>query len=275
MLIPKFDLYKSEWLDLVFENRNKNYGAYELRQHYSQTMAKAMAFTLLGFVSVAITMAVITRLNAKPDEIVHIIHLSDPKVILPPPPKKIDEPLQPPPAKAAPVKPLQATPSGPSVVIPTHVTTEPVTTDPPTMAQISQSTISSEASKGTGPAVQPIAEGTGNGTGTGDKVDNDTGIRDFAEVSPEPMGGMAGWSKFIQRNLRYPDTDAQGRVFVSFVVERDGSLSNIKILKGVSPELDAEALRVIRMAPKWKPGMQGGQAVRVQFNIPINFQQNN
>jgi len=275
MLIPKFDLYKSEWLDLVFENRNKNYGAYELRQHYSQTMNKALGLTLLGFVSIAVTFGIISRINQQPLTHTTIVDLSHPPAILPPPPKKEDKPLQPPPAKAAPVKPLQATPSGPSVVIPTHTTTEPVTTDPPTIAQISQSTISSEASKGTGPAVQPIAEGTGNGSGTGEKVDNGTEVHDFAEISPEPMGGMAGWSKFIQRNLRYPDTDAQGRVFVSFVVERDGSLSNVKILKGVSPELDAEALRVIRMAPKWKPGMQGGQPVRVQFNIPINFQQNN
>jgi protein TonB len=275
MLIPKFDLYKSEWLDLVFENRNKNYGAYELRQHYSQTMAKALGLTLLGFVSIAITMAVITKLNAKPDEIVHVIHLSDPKIILPPPPKKIDEPLQPPPAKA-PVKPLQATSSGQTVVIPTHITLEEVRTDPPTIADMQKSNIGSEVSKGTGTAVQPITENTGNGAGasTVEGVDPNK-VLNYAEVAPEPNGGMAGWTKFIQRNLHYPDTDAQGRVFVSFVVERDGSLTDVKIIRSVSPELDAEALRVIRMAPKWKPGMQGGQPVRVQFNIPINFQQNN
>lgn len=274
MLIPKFDLYKSEWLDLVFENRNKNYGAYELRQHYSQTMAKALAYTLSGFVVVAVTLGVVSRLNQVAVDHTHTTIVDITPHILPPPPKKEDKPLQPPPAKM-PVKQLQATPSGPSVVIPTKITPEEVDSNPPTIAEMQKSNISSEVSKGTGPAVQSITDGTGNGTGNGEKVENGTEVHDFAEISPEPMGGMAGWSKFIQRNLRYPDTDAQGRVFVSFVVERDGSLSNIKILKGVSPELDAEALRVIRMAPKWKPGMQGGQAVRVQFNIPINFQQNN
>lgn len=275
MLIPKFDLYKAEWLDLVFENRNKNYGAYELRQHYSQTMAKALGLTLSGFIAVAVTISILAKVNQAPVEHTHTTVIDLSHRILPPPPKKEDKPLQPPPAKA-PVKPLQATSSGPAVVIPTHTTPEELPTDPPTIAEMQKSNIGSEVSKGTGPAVQPITEApSGNGSGAGEKVDNGTEIHDFAEISPEPNGGMAGWTKFIQRNLRYPDTDAQGRVFVSFVVERDGSLTDVKILKGVSPELDAEALRVIRMAPKWKPGMQGGKPVRVQFNIPINFQQNN
>lgn len=273
MLIPKFDLYKSEWLDLVFENRNKNYGAYELRQHYSQTMAKALAYTLSGFVIVAVTFGIVSRVKQEAPTRTITVNIAPP--VLPPPPKKEDKPLQPPPAKA-PVKPLQATSSGPTVVIPTHTTTEDVRTDPPTIADMQKSNIGSVESKGTGPAVQPIAENTGNGAGagTGEGVDPYK-VLNYAEVAPEPNGGMAGWTKFIQRNLRYPDTDAQGRVFVSFVVERDGSLTDVKIIRSVSPELDAEALRVIRMAPKWKPGMQGGQPVRVQFNIPINFQQNN
>jgi len=274
MLIPKFDLYKAEWLDLVFENRNKNYGAYELRQHYSQTMTKALAITLSGFVVVAVTFGIVSRVKQDAPTHTTIVDLSHPPAILPPPPKKEDKPLQPPPAKT-PVKPLQATSSGPTVVIPTHTTPEDVRTDPPTIADMQKSNIGSEVSKGTAPAVQPIIEGTGNGTGAAVNNADDGKVLNYAEVSPEPNGGMAGWTKFIQRNLRYPDTDAQGRVFVSFVVERDGSLTDIKIIRSVSPELDAEALRVIRMAPKWKPGMQGGQPVRVQFNIPINFQQNN
>jgi protein TonB len=271
MLIPKFDLYKSEWLELVFENRNKAYGAYDLRQHYGQTMTKAIVLVVSGFIVSGVALSFIYKVKDVPAELVKttVVDIKDIKVVLPPPPK-MDKPL---PKQAA---PLKVQPSVPTVVIPTHITDKPVTTEPPVIATLTGA-IGSVESKGEGKGENAPVEGTpspGNGSGVANNVNNNV-VVDYAEVSPEPAGGMAGWAKFIQRNLRYPDTDAQGRVFVSFVVERDGSLSNVKILRSVSPELDAEALRVIRMAPKWKPGKQGGQPVRVQFNIPINFQQSN
>jgi protein TonB len=268
MLIPKFDLYKSEWLELVFENRNKAYGAYDLRQHYNQTMTKAIAFVISGFIVSGVALSFIYKVKQAPVEhfVTTVVDLKKVHVVLPPPPKTDVTPVKQ-------IAPIKAQPSVPTVVIPTQITDKPVTTEPPVIATLTGA-IGSVESKGEGKGENAPIAAEPSGAGTGDKVDTKI-LYDYAEVSPEPTGGMAGWAKFIQRNLRYPDTDAQGRVFVSFVVERDGSLSNIKILKGVSPELDAEALRVIRMAPKWKPGMQGGQPVRVQFNIPINFQQSN
>jgi len=271
MLIPKFDLYKSEWLELVFENRNKAYGAYDLRQHYGQTMTKAIAVVISGFIVSGVALSFIYKVKDVPTEhfVTTVVDLKKVHVVLPPPPKTDVAPIK----QVAPVK---AQPSVPTVVIPTQITEKPVTTEPPVIATLTGA-IGSVESKGEGKGENAPIEGTpspGSGSGVANNVNTNV-IVDYAEVSPEPNGGMAGWAKFIQRNLRYPDTDAQGRVFVSFVVERDGSLSNVKILRSVSPELDAEALRVIRMAPKWKPGMQGGQPVRVQFNIPINFQQNN
>lgn len=276
MLIPKFDLYKSEWLELVFEKRNKSYGAYELRQHYSQYMVRALSYTLFGFVAIAITLSIVARTKQVDAIPFKETKIDLTKVIMPPPPKQQDKPLPPPPVKPITAKPLAPTQSGPTVVIPTRITPENVDTNPPTIADLQRSNVGSEVSKGTGaPAVQPITTGAGAGTGTADKGDDNGGVVLTADVAPEPNGGMAGWAKFLQRSLRYPDTEAQGRVFVSFIVERDGSLTDIKIVKGVSPELDAEALRVLRMAPKWKPGLQGGHAVRVQYNIPIVFQLNN
>ncbi|WDF57011.1 energy transducer TonB [Mucilaginibacter sp. KACC 22063] len=271
MLISKFDLYKSEWLELVFENRNKNYGAYELRSHHAETTLKALGITVFSVVAAAVLATVISR--SKTDTPVQMpiehkteINLTKIHQLKPPPESK--------PAMPHSVKPLKPTASAPSVVIPTHVTSEPVNTDPPTHAQIATSTIGSETSKGTGTAVnvEPVTTGTPGGTGT---APSDNTPLLIAEVSPEPVGGMAAWSKFLQKNLRYPDTEVQGRVFLTFVVERDGSLSNIKVVKGVSPEIDNEAVRVLKMAPKWNPGKQAGQPVRVQFNIPITFQLNN
>jgi protein TonB len=268
MLIPKFDLYKSEWLELVFENRNKAYGAYDLRQHYGQTMTKAIVLVVSGFIVSGVALSFIYKVKEAPAEhlVTTVVDLKKVHVVLPEPPKTDVAPVK----QAAPVK---VQPSVPTVVIPTTITDKPTAIDPPVNATL-VGAVGSVESKGEGKGENVPITTEPSGNGTGDKVDPKV-IYDVVDVVPEPMGGMAGWSKFLQHNLRYPDTDAQGRVFVSFVVEPDGSLSNIKILKGVSPELDAEALRVIRMAPKWKPGKQGGQPVRVQFNIPINFQQSN
>jgi protein TonB len=105
-------------------------------------------------------------------------------------------------------------------------------------------------------------------------VDNTPPMR-FVEEMPEPIGGMEAMYTFLQSNLRYPEVarnnGIQGTVFVEFVVERDGSITDVKVIVGVYPELDQEAVRVVRMMPKWKPGRQMGKAVRCYFNIPIRF----
>jgi TonB family protein len=95
------------------------------------------------------------------------------------------------------------------------------------------------------------------------------------EVDPEFPGGVSELMKFLQANLRYPEKAREegqgGTIFVSFVVEKSGEISGMKILRGVSPELDEEAMRVIGMMPRWKPAQQRGEPVRVQFNLPIRF----
>ncbi|EJX03610.1 TonB family protein [gut metagenome] len=95
------------------------------------------------------------------------------------------------------------------------------------------------------------------------------------EQMPEYPGGMSALMKYLGDHVKYP-TEAQkakeqGRVIVQFVVETDGSVSNIKVVRSVSPLLDAEAIRVMSMMPKWKPGMQRGEAVRVKFTVPVTF----
>jgi TonB family protein len=111
--------------------------------------------------------------------------------------------------------------------------------------------------------------GYGDGT-PGDKV------FDVVEVMPEyPDGGMKGMMEFVSKNIKYPvnavKNRIEGRVVIQFVVEKDGSITNEKVIKGVNPELDEEALRVYRLMPKWKPGMQRGKAVRVKYTSPILF----
>ena len=112
-------------------------------------------------------------------------------------------------------------------------------------------------------------------TAKAQNTDTANRIFTFVEMEPSFPGGIDEFYGYLQANIKYPP-DAkknrlQGTVFVSFVVEKDGSLTNSAILKGVSPDIDAEALRVINNSPKWKAGIQNGRPVRVQYSIPLNF----
>ena len=100
-------------------------------------------------------------------------------------------------------------------------------------------------------------------------------VFDIVEQMPEYPGGMQALMEFLKENIKYPE-DAQkqkveGRVLVKFVVETDGSITNLEVVKHAFPSLDAEAVRVLSAMPKWTPGKQKGQVVRVKFVVPINF----
>jgi protein TonB len=257
MLISKFDLYKTGWLDLVFDDRNKSYGAYELRQHYSRTMVRAMLITFLTIGATALIVGLFVKPVVKnviqdrliPVPLVNIVH---PPVLSPPHPIiHIRHTVAPPASTVA-----------PKVFIPLVVSPNPTTIEPPKMKDLPGEITSTEI-----PAATP---GSGISDGPGE-VYPTVGL----ERMPEPIGGAAAWQKFLMKNIKYPDmaTDqhASGAVWVSFIVEADGKLSNFKIQRGAGYGMDEEALRVLKMAPAWRPGIQNGQPVRVSYNIPIRF----
>ena len=107
------------------------------------------------------------------------------------------------------------------------------------------------------------------------KTNNQEPIFTSVDIEPRFQGGIANFHAYLQQNIVYPSNAikqrAEGKVFVGFVVEKNGSLSNIKILRAVSPEIDAEAGRVISNSPNWLPGLQNEKPVRVQYVIPIIF----
>lgn len=274
MLITKFDLYKAEWLDLVFDHRNKNYGAYELRQNYGRTMAKSMsiAFAAVALLSAA---AIIFKAKPKPLDNTRMIEV------------KLDASIPKPPVEAKPKQPDAPAPvehQKPAVPVETkgfttpHMVTTDPPTDPPTMDELKNVAIGTEDSKGvtgTGNIVKQD-EGTPGGTGTAPKVDDGVHTIDGLEVMPEPVGGAAAWAKFLQKNLRFPavaqEQGVSGKVLLSFIIEKDGTLSNIKVDRPAGYGFDEEALRVLKLAKAWKPGVQNGQNVRVRYSIPISFQ---
>lgn len=101
-------------------------------------------------------------------------------------------------------------------------------------------------------------------------------VFDVVEQMPEYPGGMQALLNYLMENVKYPeDAEKQkieGRVIAVFVVETDGSISNVEVVKPVFPSLDAEAVRVLSGMPKWTPGKQSGKVVRVKYTVPINFQ---
>ncbi len=101
---------------------------------------------------------------------------------------------------------------------------------------------------------------------------NDDDVYRFAEVMPNFNGDRDIW---IKENLRYPasalENDISGKVFVTFIVEKDGSVSNARVVQGIDKDLNEEAVRVVSSMPKWTPGQVNGEFVRVQFTIPVNF----
>ena len=130
------------------------------------------------------------------------------------------------------------------------------------------------------PQVAPLPEqDTKTVTYKGKVVDKDTldnPIFEVVEHMPEfPDGGMSALMEYLSKNIKYPEAamkkGTQGRATVQFVVEKDGSITNVKILRGIDPELNKEAVRVISAMPKWKPGTQKGEAVRVKYTVPVMF----
>lgn len=114
----------------------------------------------------------------------------------------------------------------------------------------------------------------------GEYGDEETGDDDIFQIVEDvpvfPFGDVSQW---IAKRLKYPpvaaENNIQGKVFMSFVIEKDGSITDVKVTRGVDPSLDQEAIRVVKSMPKWKPGKQRGKAVRCAFNLPITFQLTN
>lgn len=112
--------------------------------------------------------------------------------------------------------------------------------------------------------------------GAQNKAEANSGkVYETSEVMPEYPGGVPKLMEFLSANVRYPveaqRSKIEGRSVIGFVVERDGSISNVSVTKGSYPLLDDEAIRVVKEMPKWKPGMINGKPVRVKFNLPIYF----
>jgi len=270
MLGSKIDLFNPQWLDVVFDGRNKNYGAYELRKGNSKTTSRAVIIgSLLFIVMVSLPLIIRYISGILPEE--EKVKITE--VVLAPPPPINKEELPPPPPE--PPKPkVDQIKFPPPVVVPAEQVRDE---EPPTVEELKVADPGQKTIEGDPNADIVIDEPVGEAPKEVAVIE-DNSIKDFAsvEVLPEFQGGMAGWGKYLQKNLKYPpmarENNITGRVIMSFVVEKNGNLTDIKVLRGIGGGCDEEAIRVLKNAPAWKPGIQNGRPVRVAYTMPIFFQ---
>ncbi len=257
----KLDILKDQWLEIVFEGRNKVYGAYELRKSNPKTTLRAL---IIGSVLFGFAIAAPLLINMIPkgnddttlDQKIVTVKLppkEQPKENLPPPP--------PPPPKVDQVK----------FVKPVVAKADEITEEPPKIVELEKKKIGAETIKGD-PDAELTVEPVGNGPA--DIVD-DNNIYNTAgiEVKPDFPGGMAKFYKFVGNNYRTPEEEGlAGKVYVTFVVEKDGSLTDIKVVRDIGYGTGKEAIRVLKSCPKWNPGEQNGKKVRVLYSLPITIQ---
>ena len=273
--MSKVSVFDYGWIDLVFEGRNQKYGAYQLRRQDSRTTLIAL-ISGIGLVGIPAAYNYLSRETASltpdapviPDGGIHVFELPD----LPEPPK-------PSPSEAA--APAPKNPQPTIELKPLAPTSGPVEKDPPTTTQVQQTDPGQQTDLGDGSnrfAIGPTSpEGKPDGTGTGKQPTDGDGVIDrvLVDEAPEFPGGMDKFRTYIGKNFKTPDVDnvTTMRVYVAFIVEKDGSLSNIKVQRDPGYGMGEEAIRVLKsLKTKWKPGKVKGQPVRTAYNLPITVQ---
>jgi len=251
--------------DLVFEYKHKDYGAYQIRRNYNRTIFIALLITAATSVLLISIPAIMDWINSGKEEKVEAVDITAVDLTAPPP---VDE-TEPPPPPPPPPPVMETVKFTPPVV-----EDEKVEEDPPPVQTEETPQISTVTQEGEGNNEIIIPdEGAGNGV-VEPVVEAPLTI---VEQMPTFPGGEAEMMKFIQKNVQYPQVEKEagisGTCYVTFVVEKDGSITDVKVLRGVNggPGCDKEAIRVVKAMPGWKPGKQNGREVRVQFNLPIKF----
>ena len=270
MLGSKLDLFKVGWLDVVFAGRNKEYGAYELRKENSRTTNKAVLVGSALFILLVSAPLIVKLISGFiPEEKEQIIET---EVVLAPPPP-IDEKELPPPPPEPPKPKIDQVRFPPPLVVPAEEVRDE---EPPTVEDLKVADPGPKTIEGNPDADIVIDEPVGEAPKEAE-VTEDNSIKDFASVEVLPSFGdsKAAWGKYLERNLKYPlvaqENGISGRVMVSFVVEKNGNLTDIKVVRGIGGGCDEEAMRVLKNAPAWKPGIQNGRPVRVAYTMPIAF----
>lgn len=270
----KTDYNNTTMLDMVFENRNKEYGAYVLRRDYDKQMMRAMGITVTSILLIIGGVFVGNKLKAEKSTLVYKEIVSNPTDIPITKPKEIEPP-----------KPRQneamakRTIKDPEMRV---VANEQGQDSIPTVADLHNAEaglttnlngndhMGVDGGQGTVASLEPIEQVF---------VVKEPEVHKFVEVMPEFPGGETALMKFLAKNTEYPDREQQleiqGKAFIKFVVNEDGSVSSATVQRSDSPGFGKEALRVVAKLPNFKPGKQQGRAVKVQYVLPFVWKLNN
>ncbi|CAM3708417.1 energy transducer TonB [Flavobacterium chungbukense] len=270
--MSKLSIYESKWTDLVFENKNKEYGAYQLRQESSKNSVTALFMGLLLIAVIGSASVLINKLRPS---------VSDPTIETPP---SYEDPMTvvnvdpnvapPPPAPPTPIMEQSAASATEAI----QLTNPVVATTENAVENIAPNTENAPASvnaTGNGTAVNAMPTTGGGGNGDVASVappTNDPVSSAILDKVPEFPGGIAQFYKYVGNNFRRPDLDMEKtlKVYVFFIVEKDGSLTDITVKNDPGYGMGKEAIRVLKsLKTKWNPGILDGKPVRTAYSLPI------
>ena len=253
--MPDFD-------DLLFEFRNKDYGAYQLRKRYNSVVIAGIILSSLLFGFAVILPFIVTH---KSDRLISggLNYVQVQMENLEPPQEEIIVPPSPPPPEATRVQEIVKY-------------TPPEVVDTVFPLEIRQATTDELLSQSSSDHLEVTVSGSGEDLFSGEYGDDTDEPYFIVEVMPSFKGGdLNKFRDWVQMRTNYPqaaiDNKIQGKVFLTFIIETDGAVSNVTIVKGVDPIIDVEAVKAIQASPNWSPGLQRGQPVRVRFSMSLFF----
>lgn len=279
--MAKIDLYDPKWVDMVFAGKNKEYGAYQLRKGTSGRNIKSLLILVIAAALVGGFLAwkVIEQKQAEEQqaymdamELARLQKQAEKE-------KKKPEKVQP---KVEMKKEIPVARETQKFTAPVIKKDELVKEENQVKqmdqldAKVAVGTKDEEGVKDrTVEAVRSDIAVAAPPPPPAPKPEVSNKVFDVVEEMPSFPGGQAALMSFLSSNIKYPvvaqENGVQGRVIVGFVVERDGSITDVKVMRSVDPSLDREAQRVVRAMPRWKPGKQNGSAVRVKYTVPVVF----
>lgn len=274
--MSKVDLIDNSWVELVFENKNKAYGAYQLRKETGKRNVKAMiivfatiaAIIVAAWAKVAIENAMPKKVAIETDvELSKLAQKKEAKVERKEPVKVEME-----------QKVVEKVKSSVKFTAPEIKKDEDVKPEDELKSQDdlakTNTAIGSFDVKGNDEAEGEVLKAK-EVIAEEKPKEEETKVFDVVEQMPQFPGGQQALFEYLSKNIKYPviaeENGVQGRVIVTFVVERDGSITDVRVAKSVDPSLDKEAVRVTKSMPHWNPGMQNGGPVRVKFTLPVTF----
>jgi len=274
--MSKIDLIDNGWVDLVFEGKNQAYGAYQLRKNTGARNLKAMITMFIGFAIIAaIVVAKVSfdnymaSRNAAIETDVELQNLAEKKEIKQE--KKDEDPGM---EKIE----IERVKSSVAFTVPEIKKDEEVKEDQEMKSQEDLA----ETNTAIGAFTVEGNDETAEVKHVEEKIaepepvkEEETKVFDVVEQMPSFPGGPSALMQYLSSNIKYPvvaeENGVQGRVVCTFVVERDGSITDVRVIKSVDPSLDKEAVRVVKGMPRWIPGKQNGSAVRVKYTVPVTF----